>query len=922
MAGAPSHVGVVTRLPGGQLVGRHREREALDGLLAAARDREPGVLVVHGQPGVGKTALLEWAIEAAPEFRVVRTVGVEAEMELPFAALQQLCAPILELMERLPQPQRDALEVAFGLTAGQAPNPFLVGLAVLGLLSEAAEEGPLLCVVDDAQWLDGASARALAFVARRLLAEKIALLFATRDLGNAIARLPELQVEPLGHRDARLLLESALPARLDERVLERIVVETRGNPLALLELPRGLTPAQLAGGFGLPVAVPLSASIEESFRRRLARLPHDARRLLLIAAADPVGDPALIWRAAERLGIPETTAQTVESEGFLTLGARVVFRHPLVRSAVYGASGLRERREIHRALAEATDPEVDPDRRAWHRALSASMPDEEVAAELERSAARAQARGGFAAAAAFLERAASLTPDSPRRGQRALAAAQTKFRAGALDDALGLLETGEAEELDDLERAHGDLLRARVAFVSTHGSDAPPLLLGAARRLSQLDPALARETYLEALSAAMFAGRLAAPGGGVRDVAQAASAAPAPPLAGGPDLLLDGLVRLFSDGYEAGVPILRRAQSAFDTAGMPATEQLRWKWMATVSAVHLWDDSLWEALSERHVELAREAGALGELPLALSQRAYVHLFAGELPAAAALVHEIEAATEATGSGLAPYGALGLSALRGHEAEAASLIDGSRADVTRRGEGIGLSVLDWAEAVLYNGLGRYEQARAAALRVTEHPQDLGTSNWGMIELIEAAVRAGTPELAADAHSHLVDMTRASGTEWALGLAARSGALLTEGRRAEDLYVEAIDRLGRCRMVVDLARAHLLHGEWLRRQRRRLDARKELRVAHSLFSDFGTDAFAERARIELEATGEHARKRTVDTLDQLTAQESQIARLAADGNTNREIAAQLFITASTVEYHLRKAFRKLDVKSRTQLARRLS
>ena len=376
MAGAPSHVGVVTRLPGGQLVGRHRERQVLDRLLATARDREAGVLVMHGQPGVGKTALLEWAIEAAPEFRVVRTAGVEAEMELSFAALQQLCAPIVELMERLPQPQRDALAVAFGLAAGHAPDAFLVGLAVLGLLSEAAEERPLLCVVDDAQWLDGASARALAFVARRLLAEKIALLFATRDLGDAIARLPELQVEPLGHRDARLLLESALPARLDERVLERVVVETRGNPLALLELPRGLTPAQLAGGFGLPAAVPLSASIEESFRRRLARLPHDARRLLLIAAADPVGDPALIWRAAELLRIAETAAQTVESEGLLTLGARVVFRHPLVRSAVYGASGLRERREIHRALAEATDPEVDPDRRAWHRALSASMPDE------------------------------------------------------------------------------------------------------------------------------------------------------------------------------------------------------------------------------------------------------------------------------------------------------------------------------------------------------------------------------------------------------------------------------------------------------------------------------------------------------------------------------------------------------------------
>ena len=545
---------------------------------------------------------------------------------------------------------------------------------------------------------------------------------------------------------------------------------------------------------------------------------------MLIAAADPVGDPALVWRAAERLGIPETAADTVESERLLTLGARVVFRHPLVRSAVYGASGPSERREIHRALAEATDPDVDPDRRAWHRALSAVRPDETVAAELERSAARAQARGGFAAAAAFLERAASLTPDSPRRGQRALAAAQAKFRAGALDEALALLETAEAEELDDLERAHLDLLRARVAFVSTHGSDAPLLLLGAARQLSRLDPALARETYLEALSAAMFAGRLAAPGGGARDVARAASVAPALPLARGPDLLLDGLVTLFGEGYEAAVPVLRRAQSTFDAAGMPATEQLRWKWLTTVSAVHLWDDSLWETLSQRHVELAREAGALGELPLALSQRVYVHLFAGELAAGASLVQEIEATTEATGSDLAPYGAVGLVALRGHEAEATSLIDRSRADVTRRGEGVGLSVLDWAEAILYNGLGRYEQALGAAVRVAVDPQDLSASNWAIAELIEAAVRAGTPEQAAEAHGRLVDMARVSGTDWALGLAARSGALRTEGQAAEDLYLEAIDRLARCRIAVDLARAHLLYGEWLRRERRRSDARE--------------------------------------------------------------------------------------------------
>jgi hypothetical protein len=401
-----------------------------------------------------------------------------------------------------------------------------------------------LCLVDDAQWLDGASERALAFVARRLLAERIALAFATREIRSALARFPELRVGPLGRRDARALLESVLPARLDEPVLERIIAETGGNPLALLELPRGLTPAQLAGGFGLPAALPLSTGIEQSFMRRLTRLPRDARRFLLVAAAEPLGDPALLRRAAQRLGIPEAAAHTVESEGLLALDGAVAFRHPLVRSAVYRTADPTERREVHGALADATDPGIDPDRRAWHRAQAASMPDEEVAAELEHSSERAQARGGFAATAAFLERAATLTPTAVRRAQRALAAAQTKFRAGALDDALRLLSSTEIDALDELDRARVELLRAQIAFVSAHGSAAPTMLLEAARRLTPLSPALACETYLEALSAAMFAGRLAPPGASSLDVALATKAAPRPPGLGGPELMLDGLATL------------------------------------------------------------------------------------------------------------------------------------------------------------------------------------------------------------------------------------------------------------------------------------------------------------------------------------------------------------------------------------------
>ena len=914
---------MVTRSPGAQLLGRQRECEVLERLLDAARGGHGGVLVVHGEPGVGKTALLEYAVQAAREFRVARTAGVEGEMELAYAALQQLCSPILELTERLPHPQRDALAVAFGHSAGPAPNPFLVGLAALGLLSEAAEERPLLCVVDDAQWLDRASARALGFVARRLLAEQIALVFGARQLGDALAGFPELHVAPLGHRDAHALLESALPARLDAQVLERIVVETHGNPLALLELPRGLTPTQLAGGFGLPAALPLSARIEESFTRRLARLPVDARRLLLVAAADPVGDLALVWRAAQRLGIPESAAQAVESDGLVAFGSGVVFRHPLVRSAVYRAVGADERSEVHRALAEATDPAIDPDRRAWHRAQATAMPDEEVAAELERSAARAQARGGFAAAAAFLERSSVLTLDPARRAGRALAAAQAKQQAGALDEALTLAASADAGPLDEFQRAQVDVLRARISFAADRGSEAPRLLLMAAERLEPLDTRLARELYLDALTAALFAGRLGG-AGDARHIAAAACAAPpsAPPPRAA-DLLLDGLAVLISDGHAAGTPILRNALRAFHSDEIGTEEGLRWLWLAGRAAGFIWDYEAWDSLTMRQIRAARDVGALAHLPLALSTRVGVQIFAGELGAATSLVQEADTLAEATdGRVVPPYGALALAAFRGHEDEVTRLVRTTTQDFIARGEGMGLTVSQWVTAALYNGLARYEDAFAAAALAAAEPHELWFSTFAAVELIEAASRSGRSEPAAQVLELLSESTRASGTPWALGVEARSRALLHRGEAAETLYHEAIDRLQPTRLRMDLARAHLLYGEWLRRQRRRLDARKELRVAHELFSDFGMEAFAERARVELQATGERARKRTVHTLDQLTPQEAQVSRLAAQGHTNREIAAQLFISPSTVEYHLRKAFRKLDVKTRTQLAHRLS
>ncbi len=919
--GSPSDAGTLTSPPAAHLLGREREREALGRLLAAARGGDGGVLAVHGEPGVGKTALLDWTVREGRGLRVLRTVGVEAEMELPFAALQQLCSPILDRSDRLPDPQRHALGVAFGLSAGQAPSPFLVGLAALGLLSEASQEQPLLCVVDDSQWLDRASARALAFVARRLLAEKIALVFAARDLGEELAGFPELRVEPLGRRDARALLESVLPARLDEHVLDRIVLETHGNPLALLELPRGLTPIQLAGGFGLPAAVPLSTSIEESFTRRLARLPSDAGRLLLIAAADPTGDPAVVWRAAGSLGLSESIAETVEAEDLLELGVRVVFRHPLVRSAVYRSAGLTERRAVHRALAQATDPEIDPDRRAWHRAQAASMPDEDVAAELERSAGRAQARGGLAAVAAFLERAAALTPQPPHRAQRLLAAAAAKRDAGALEAALGLLAGVEAGLLDELGQARVELLQGQIALEQRRGAEAGRLFLSAAGRLEPLDPELARETYLEALAGAMSSDVEVL--GGAPAVAEAARAAPVgTALPRTVDVLLDAFAIRLTRGYAAAAPTLARALElllATDVIDKDASRRLSLSSSrnGNIVALELWDDEALHRLAARQVQVTRDAGALVHLQFALSFLARSQMLAGDLTAATLTLDETRSIAEATGNPAPVNAPMILAAWRGDEPQASELIQATSEEAATRQ----WTSNNYARAVLYNGLGRHDAARDAAWEAFQ-PDPVGYGSLLVPELAEAASRTSDRALLESALDWLSERTRVTGSGWAIGIEARVRALLSEGELADGLYRESIAHLARSRVRLELARTHLLYGEWLRRQRRRLDAREQLRTALEMFRSMGAEAFAGRAERELLATGERARKRTVDTLDQLTPQEEHVARLAAKGSTNREIATQLFITQSTVEYHLRKAFRKLDVKSRTQLAHRVS
>ena len=913
--------------PGGpesaSLRGRRSERAACDALVAAVRQGESRVLVVRGEAGIGKSALLAYLVGAASDLTVVRAIGVESDMELAFASLHQFCAPMLDRLERLPAPQREALMIVFGLTRGAAPDRFLVGLAVLSLLSETAGERPLLCVVDDAQWLDRASALTLAFVARRLLAERVGLVFGARVAGEALRGLPELEVRGLGVEDARALLKSAVRFPFGEQVRDRIVAETGGNPLALLELPRGLTAAQLAGGFGLLGAQAQSGAlpgrIEESFARRLEALPEQSQRLLLLAAAEPAGDPLLVWRAAERLGISAAAAVDTETDGLLTLGEPVTFRHPLVRSAVYRLAAAEERRAVHLALADVTDRQIDPDRRAWHLAAAATGSDEEIASELEHSAGRAQARGGLAAAAAFLQRSVALTGDPARRVDRALAAARANLYAGTFDTALRMLLIVEAGSPDELQRARTELLRAQIAFSSNIGSDAPPLLVSAARRLERLDPELARETYLDAWGAAMFAGRLAA-AGGLLEVSRAVRAASAPAHTPHPsDLLLDALALLITEGRTAAASALRRASEAFAATDDPAENRFRWTWLPPVPSYVLWDDEGWYAINARQLQLARDAGALARVPMGLITQAVIDAWSGEFTSAAAATAEAEAITEATGIGIAPYGAMLLAALRGQEADGSHLLESAINDAAAVGQGFGVQWGEFVTAILFNGLGRYEQALAAAQRASDDTPQLFISSWALAELIEAASRSGETERGADALERLTKDTSAAGTDWGAGVAARSRALLCEGGEAERLYREAIERLGRTRLRPELARAHLLYGEWLRRERRRMDARAQLRTAHEMFGAIGMEAFEERARRELVATGETVRKRTGETANDLTPHETQIARLACEGLSNPEIGARLFISPRTVEWHLSKVFEKIGINSRRELRR---
>ena len=901
------------------LVGRRGECAVLDRLLDAARDGRSGVLVLSGEPGVGKTALLDYAVESASGFRVARGAGVESEAELAFAALHQLCGPMLDRLERLPDPQQAALGAAFGLREGAAPERFLVGLAALSLLASVAEEQPLLCVIDDALWLDRASAQALAFLARRLLADPVAVIFATRVLTDELAGLPQLPVEGLAEDDARTLLATAVSGPLDERVRDRIVTETRGNPLALLELPRGLTSSQLAVGLRVQAALPLSGRIEETFRRRAEELPPETQRLLLVAAAEQLVEPATIWRAAERLGIGADAAEPAAVAGLLDIDTEVRFRHPLVRSAVYRAASARALRDTHLALAEAIDPELDPDRRAWHVAEGTLAPDEYVAAELERSAGRAQERGGLAAAAAFLERSAQLTPDPQRRAVRLLLAAREHVTAGANDRAQALLDQSMANLVDPFARAQATRMQGAIRFAEGRGGETPALLLNAANALGELDVGLARETLLEALEAAMWAGQFTT-GATMLDVAETARGLPAADDdVGVANLLLTGYTERLTSGYARGVEWWRRATGT-PTDELRIEASLQWLGMLWNATGELFDFEGHQAVGRRRVQLAREQGALAWLPVALSCLAWSERLSGRVDAAESMVTEAVEIGAAIGTPAMP-GAQELMRLamycwRGND-QARPMARAVMAEAAARGQGLAVVLSYYVLTILELGLGRYQEARIAALKVFDD-DPLYIGSIALADAVEATVRSGDADAAEAALARLCDRALATGTPWALGLLARARALLAADHEAEGLYQDAIEHLGRSGVATELARAHLLYGEWLRRQRRRRDARLQLRTALEMLQAMGATAFARRANVELQATGEHARVRVDETRDQLTPQEAQIAQLAGDGESNAEIAAQLFISPHTVAYHLRKVFGKLGINSRNQLA----
>jgi DNA-binding CsgD family transcriptional regulator len=899
------------------LLGRDSEKGLLDSLLDTARAGLSGVVVVRGEPGVGKTALLDYVVDRAADFLVVHFTGVEPERDLGYAALHRLLTPILHQIERLPAPQRDALNSALGLAAGPPANPFLVGLGTISLAANAARARKrLLTVIDDAHWIDRESLEALAFWGRRIRAEGIALVFATRDTESAssLAGFDAINIGGLSNDDARTLLAAGAGFGLDRDVVERIVKETGGNPLAIVELAKDLTVDKVVGMAGAPQPLALTERLEEHFAGHVRALPADTQMFLLTVAADASADAALVWRAVTRLGVAREAAEPAEAAGLVVLSSTISYRHPLIRSAVYARARAADRRAVHRALAAATDADTDAERRAWHLAAASMGADEDVAGVLEQVADGAHARGSSSAELALLTRAAELTPDPIRAAKRRLRAADAALLTGAPHQVHLLVSLASTALVDPGDKAWAKRLEGAAYHREAKAKPASVILREAAVELIPTAPGLGRQTLMEALEAALLAGDASDPD--LRAIATAALAAPAA-TASPVDQLLNAYGVYVRDGFVASVDLLRRAVGAALAAPTLDTP-VRWSVLLTCATEMLWDQDLHDKLAERLSQASGEQADLNSMAIPVWAKANSQVWSGHLIAADGVA--AQAADIYAAAGESPFSSdlarLLLRALRGEEH-----MRTDAATVTQVAEGIGNGVAAaMALAALTKldlGRSRYADAVDHSVGVFDRDPVVHGSHI-LADLVEAAVRVDRIDAADSALARLAERATAVGTEWSLGLLARCRALMAaDAAEVEASYREALERLGATRLTVELGRTHLLYGEWLRRQKRRSDARDQLRLAHDLFDGMGAAAFAKRARDELLATGERVRRRTVDTVRDLTPQESHIADLAAGGDTNPEIAAQLFISASTVEYHMRKVFVKLGITSRREL-----
>jgi DNA-binding CsgD family transcriptional regulator len=906
-----------------QLVDRTHEQAALDSLLEAVRLGMSGKLVLWGEAGIGKTALLEHIVGTAHDFRVARAVGIESEMQLGFAGLHQLVVPFLPQLDQLPQPQQNALGSAFGLISGPPPERFQVGLATLTLLARAAGDKPLLCVIDDAHWLDVESAETLAFVARRLYADRVAMLFGMREgTGReaAFAGIPELRVPALDSKDAQLLLGSVIAGRVGDELSRRLINETAGNPLAILELGPTINQSGPGGGPLLEEPPAVGSRLQQHFLARVRALPVETQAFLQLASVDSSTDPVVLWHAARQLGLDRDAAAAAESERLIAVGPPVSFRHPLIRSAIYHGTPPGVRRTMHAALADAIDPKTDPDRHAEHRALAAVQPDEEIARELLRAAERGKEKGAYAAWARYANKAAELTPDRGTRALRLVDAAHALLSAGRADQARAALNEALPVLDDPLQRAIAKSLDGAIRLSLSEGGDTTRILMDAATALSPLDAGRARDALLGALTAAILVEAMPSV---FEEIARLARLLPpadesSPSIDG---LLLDGSASLITGDHVVAAPLLRRAfQELVRTAPDPQT-MLRAFTCAGIGAYVLMDVDAIDLLTAAWIKFSRERGALSSLQAALAFRSGAELYAGRLNEGEALIKQALDLSHAMGN----PGFLGgiwwegtLLAWRGNEADARAWVTAQVALGADRIGARGLSLAKFSLIQLELGLGRYQAALDIAIAAGRADPTFNGARM-LPYLIEAAVRVGDRGTAEAAVIRLAQIAGASGAPLAVGFLARSRALLANDASAESLYKEAIAHLTTPGTRTELARSYLLYGEWLRREGRRRDARDQLRTAYEMFTSMGMAAFAERARVELLATGERARRRTVETQSQLSPQESQIARLAAQGVRNQEIASQLFISDRTVEYHLAKVFRKVGVTSRTQLAR---